>query len=73
MQAVLRGLVMEQWKLWLCWGSLSVAGVLLVLFLPDLIFNFPFGKGIGPAVDVTVLLAAVLLGYLSYNALRDLR
>jgi hypothetical protein len=69
MQAA-RGLSMEKW---LCWGSLGVAGLLLLLFIPDLIFNMPFGKGIGMAVDITVIIAAGLLAYLSWNALRDVR
>jgi hypothetical protein len=69
MQAA-RGLSMEKW---LCWGSLGVAGLLLLLFIPDLVFNMPFGKGIGMAVDIIVIIAAGLLAYLSWNALRDVR
>jgi hypothetical protein len=70
MQAAVRGLSMEKW---LCWTSLGVAVLLLALFLPDLCLNFPFGKGISTTVDVIVLICAILLGYLSWNALRDLR
>jgi hypothetical protein len=70
MQAVLRGFSMEKW---LCWASLVVAGLLFVLFLPSLIIGIPFGEGIGKAVDIVVVIASVLLGYLGWNALRDLR
>jgi hypothetical protein len=70
MQAAVRGLSMEKR---LCWASLAVAGLMLLLFLPDLIFKFPFGQGISRSVDIVVVISAVILGYLSWNALRDLR
>lgn len=68
MQAV-KGLAMEKW---LCWGSLGVAGVVLLLFLLDLILQVPFGR-ISIAVDVISILASGVLLYLAYDALRDLR
>jgi hypothetical protein len=68
MQAV-RGLPMEKW---LCWVSLGVAGLVLLLFLLDLIIKIPFG-GINSFVDILCILAAGLLAYLSWDALRDLR
>ena len=43
-----KGLSMEKW---LCWGSIGVAGLLLLLFLLDLFTGFPF-YGISPAVDI---------------------
>ncbi len=58
---------------WLCWSSMGVAGVILLMFGLDLVLNVPFGKGIGGAVDVIMVLSAALLGYLSWNAARDLR
>jgi hypothetical protein len=70
MQAAVRGLSMEKW---LCYVSLAVSVLLLVLFLPDTFLNFPFGKGISITVDIIVVVCAVLLGYLSWNALKDLR
>jgi len=57
---------------WLCWGSLGVAGVMLLLFLLDLLLNIPFG-GISKVVDVFTILASAVLLYLSWDALRDLR
>ena len=69
MQAV-RGLSMEKW---LCWCSLGVAGLLFVLFGLDLILKIPFGSGIDRIIDILVVICSGLLGYLSWNALRDLR
>jgi hypothetical protein len=68
MQAV-KGLSMEKW---LCWGSMGVAGLLLVLFLLDLFVSVPFG-GVSTAVDVISILACALVLYLAYDAFRDLR
>ncbi len=70
-----KGLSMEKW---LCWGSLGVAGLLLVLFLLDLILDIaglgwrPFG-GISYFVDVVCILIAGAVVYLSYDALQDLK
>jgi hypothetical protein len=68
MQAV-KGLSMEKW---LCWGSLGVAGLMLLLFLLDVFTGFPFG-GISVTVDIFTILASAVLVYLAYDALRDLR
>jgi hypothetical protein len=69
MQAV-RGAAMEKK---LCIASMSVAGLLLLLFVLDLILGFPFG---GPPaftlIDIVGTLAGGILLYLSWNALRDL-
>lgn len=70
MQAAVRGLgAMEKW---LCWASLGIAGLMFLLFTLDL-FNITFGTGISLAVDIIVIISSLLLGYLSWNALRDLR
>jgi hypothetical protein len=68
MQAV-KGLSMEKW---LCWGSMGVAGLLLLLFLLDLVLSFPFG-GISKVVDVLIVLSCGVVLYLAYDAFRDLR
>ena len=68
MQAV-KGLFMEKW---LCWGSMGVAGLLLLLFLLDLFLSFPFG-GISSTVDVLIVLCCGIVLYLAYDAFRDLR
>jgi hypothetical protein len=57
----------------LCIASMSVAGLLLLLFVLDLILKIPFG---GPPtflfIDIVGIVAGALLLYLSWNALRDL-
>ncbi len=64
-----RGAAMEKK---LCIASLSVAGVLLLLFVLDLFIGIPFG---GPPaftlIDIVGALAGGLLLYLSWNALRE--
>jgi hypothetical protein len=67
MQAV-RGQSMEKG---LCWGSLGIGGVMLLLFILDIALGIPFG-GLSTVVDVFGILASALLVYLSYDALRDL-
>jgi hypothetical protein len=75
MLAVVKGLEMDKW---LCWGALSVAGVFGLLFLLDFVFSLidlsflPFG-GVSATVDVACILASAILGYLSWNALKDIR
>jgi hypothetical protein len=67
MQAA-KGLPMEKG---LCWGSLGVAGLMLILFILDLVLKIPFG-GLSATVDIFGILASGVLVYLSYDALRDL-
>ena len=57
---------------YLCWGAIGVAGLMLLLFLLDIIFSFPFG-GLSAAVDVFGILASGLVLFLGWDALRDLR
>jgi hypothetical protein len=57
---------------WLCWGSMGVAGLLLLLFLLDMFLGLPFG-GISKVVDVFGLLASGVVLYLAWDASRDLR
>lgn len=68
MQAV-KGLFMEKW---LCWVSMGLAGLCLLLFLLDLFLGVPFG-GISATVDVLIILACGVVLYLAYDAFRDLR
>jgi hypothetical protein len=67
--SVAKGQSMEKW---LCWGSMGVAGGLLVLFLLDLVLKFPF-RNLSTFVDILALLACGTVLYLSWDALRDLR
>ncbi len=68
MQAV-KGMSMEKS---LCWGSLGVAGLMLLLFLLDVILSVPFG-GLSTTVDIFGVLASGVLVYLAWDALRDVR
>ena len=69
MQQALKGPSMEKK---LCWGSMGVAGFLILLFLLDLVLSVPFG-GISKTVDIFGLIASSLVLYLAYDAFRDLR
>jgi hypothetical protein len=68
MQAV-KGLSMEKW---FCWGAMGVAGLLLLLFVLDLVMNVPFG-GVWKGVDIMLILASSLVIYLAYDAFRDIK
>jgi hypothetical protein len=62
---------------WMCFGALGVAGLMLLLSILDLAIGIPFSgsPGGGPffLVDIFLLLASLLVGYLGYNASRDLK
>ena len=64
-----KGTFMEKW---LCFGSMGVAGLLLLLFLLDLILGIPFG-GASMGVDIFGILACGVVLYLAFDAFRDLR
>jgi hypothetical protein len=65
----LKGLFMEKW---LCFGSMGVAGLLVLLFVLDLVAGFPFGRA-SVMVDIVGLLASAVVLYLGFDALKDLR
>jgi hypothetical protein len=69
MLALLKGLFMEKW---MCWGSMGVAGLLLLLFLLDIFLGFPFG-GLSIVVDIISIIACAFVLFLAYDAFRDLR
>jgi hypothetical protein len=56
---------------YLCWGSLGTAGLLLVLFIADLVIQKPF-SGLSPSVDILGVLACGIVGYVAWEATRDL-
>jgi hypothetical protein len=64
-----KGIFMEKG---LCYGSMGVAGLLLLLFLLDAAVGFPFGRS-SVVVDVFGILASGLVLYLAFDAFRDLR
>lgn len=61
----------------LCYGALGVAVLMLVVFVLDMAAGFPFGRGAGSnpfvIVDVFGLIASLMLGYIAWNASRDLK
>jgi hypothetical protein len=56
---------------WLCFGSMGVAALLLLLFILDIAVGLPYGGSVG--VDVVGILATAIILYLGYDAMRDLR
>ena len=63
---------------WMCYAALGAAAVMLIVFLLDLFTGFPFG-GTGSEsnpftyVDIFGIIASGVVGYLGYNALRDVK
>jgi hypothetical protein len=57
---------------WLCWGAIGASGLFLLLFILDLVLGFPFGR-LSVAVDIFGILAAGLVLFLGWDAMRDLR
>jgi hypothetical protein len=64
-----KGLSMEKW---LCWASMGVAGLLLLLFLLDMFLSVPFG-GLNKTVDGISVVASGLVLFLAWDAMRDIR
>jgi hypothetical protein len=58
---------------YMCYGALGVAALMFLIFLLDLVAGFPFGGSAFMLVDIFGLLASLVVGYLGYNALRDLK
>lgn len=58
---------------WMCYGALGVAGLMFLLFLLDLIIGIPFGGSAFMMADIFGLLTAIAVGYLAFNALRDIK
>jgi hypothetical protein len=65
-----KGWAMEKY---MCYGALGVAAVMLLVFLLDLIVEIPFGGGPFVVADIFGILASGIVGYLGYNASRDLK
>jgi hypothetical protein len=70
-----KGATMEKW---MSIGSIVVAAIMLLVFLADIVAGVPF-SGSTPAgkpnpfvlVDIGGIIAALVVGYLGYNAFRD--
>ena len=54
----------------LCYAGTAVAGLLLLLFGLDLAVAIPF-KGGSMAMDIGMIVSAMLLGYVSWITLRE--
>lgn len=57
----------------LCYGSLGIAILMLLVFMMDLFASVPFGGGPFKTVDVFGALAAAIVIYLAWNASKDLK
>lgn len=55
----------------LTFGGMAVAGLSLLAFALDLVIGIPFG-GENMLIDIGFILCAAILGYLSWNAFREL-
>lgn len=49
-----------------------IAILILILFVADLAIGFPFDRHF-IVIDICFILSALMLGYMSWNALKDLR
>jgi hypothetical protein len=58
---------------YMCYGALGVAGLFFLLFLIDLIIGMPFGGGPFIVGDIFGIIVSLLVGYLGFNASRDLK
>lgn len=65
-----KGREMEKY---MCYGALGVAGLFFLLSLLDLIIGIPFGGGSFIVGDVFLMIVSLMVGYLGFNALRDLK
>ena len=68
--ATAKGSGMEKY---LCYGALGVAGLMGLLFLLDLATEFPFGRGPFLVPDILGILASGVVGFLGFNAMKELK
>lgn len=72
-----KGVDMEKW---MCLGSMIAAGLLLLIFVLDLVLGIPFSastpegqKSPYQLVDMAGIVACGILGYLGWNAYQDVK
>lgn len=64
-----KGLLMEKW---LCWASMGISGLVLLLFILDFAIGIPFGQ-LSPLVDILGAIACAIILYLSFDTLKEWR
>ncbi len=57
----------------LCYGSLGIAILMLLIFLADIVAGKPFGGGPFVTIDVFGFLSSGIVIYLAWNASKDLK
>jgi hypothetical protein len=57
----------------MCYGAMGVAALMALLFVLDVVAEFPFGGGPFITFDIIGLICAVIIGYLGFNSLKDLK
>jgi hypothetical protein len=57
----------------MCYGTIAIAAIMLLVFMMDLIAGMPFGGGPFAVIDVFGVLASGIVGYLGVNALKDVK
>jgi hypothetical protein len=71
-----KGSTMEKW---MCLGAIGVAVITFLVFTIDLFVGFPFSNGTAGydspfgLADGSGMIGAMVLGYLGWNAYRDLK
>ncbi|MFN5467997.1 MAG: hypothetical protein ACK5ZC_10045 [Pirellulaceae bacterium] len=55
-----------------CWTGFGVAGLVFLLFLLDLVAGIPFQKA-SILMDILFMVGSLMLAYLSWSALREVR
>ena len=62
---------------WMCFATLGVAAIMMLVFLLDLIVGIPFGGSSGSnpfqIFDIFGIFASLVVAYLGFNALRDVK
>lgn len=58
---------------WLCYGTLAVAAVMALVFVLDLAIGMPFGGNAFMTGDILGFLASLIVAYLGYNSMKDLK
>lgn len=58
---------------WMCWGAIGAAGLMLVLFVLDFVFGFPFSGASKWGLDLFGILASAAIIFLAVDTLREFK